>query len=73
MTQISMSDLLSQETLRDPIAFYGRLREQEPLSHFTSSGVGVWIIATTYDEAIELLKDPRFVNDRRNVSGQEVP
>lgn len=73
MTQISMSDLLSQETLNDPIAFYGRLREQELLSHFTLSGVGFWIITTTYAESIELLKDPRLVSDRRKVLAQDVP
>jgi cytochrome P450 PksS len=73
MTQIRISDLLSQETLRDPIAFYGRLREQELLSHFTMGGVGFWIIATTYAESIELLKDPRLVSDRRNVLAQDAP
>ncbi|HXR64856.1 MAG TPA: cytochrome P450 [Ktedonobacteraceae bacterium] len=70
MAEITMSDLFSQETLSNPHAFYGRLREHERLSHFTLSGVGVWIIATSYAESLELLKDPRLVCDRRNASVQ---
>jgi cytochrome P450 len=36
-------------------------------------GVEFWIIATTYAESIELLKDPHLANDRRNVSAQDAP
>ncbi len=32
MGQIAFTDLLAQEGKRDPVAFFARLREQEPLS-----------------------------------------
>ena len=36
MGQITFTDLLSQETKRDPVAFSARLREQGSLIHLTS-------------------------------------
>lgn len=71
MTDITMNDLFSQETLSNPHAFYGKLREHERLAHFAMGGVRHWIIATSYVESLELLKDPRLVCDRRNASDQE--
>src|SRR6185437_5556755 len=70
MTEMKMSDLFSQETLSNPHAFYERPREHERLAHFTMGEVKFWIIATSYAETIELLKDPRLVCDRRNASAQ---
>ena len=72
MAQITMSDLISQETKRNPSAFFGKLRAQEPLSYITNFGGfgGAWI-ATTYDDAIAILKDPRFIRDMRKVSPPE--
>ena len=67
MVEITYDDLQAQETLRDPLAFYARLREHEPLTAFTFGTMKIWLIATTYEETIELLKDPRFVRDARNV------
>lgn len=61
MVQITLSDLISQETKRHPSAFYGKLRAQEPLSYVTGNGMGFWI-ATTCKDAIAILKDPRFIN-----------
>ncbi len=72
MGQITFTDLLSQETKRDPIAFSARLREQEPLIHLTGPfGMGEsWIVAT-YNDAIAILKDPRFTKDIQKVSPPE--
>ena len=67
MEAITYNELLSQETLRDPLAFYAHLREHEPLSSFTFGAIKIWVIATTYDETIALLKDPRLVKDIRKV------
>ena len=67
MVQITLSDLISQETKRHPSVFYGKLRAQEPLSSFTGNGMGFWL-ATTYEDAIAILKDPRFINDRQRIS-----
>ena len=63
MEQLTLSDLYIQEIMRNPIVFYGRRREQEPLSRLTMSGVSGWIITTSYAESIALLKDPRLVRD----------
>jgi cytochrome P450 len=70
MAQITLSDLISQETKRNPSAFFARLREQEPLSHFTFNGMEAWI-TTTYDDAIAILRDPRFIKDIQKVSPPE--
>ncbi len=69
MEQITFTDLLSQEAKRDPAAFSARLREQGPLIQLTGPfGMGVTWIVTTYDDAIALLKDPRFIKDTQKVS-----
>ena len=69
MGQITFTDLLSQETKRDPVAFSARLREQGPLIHLTSPfSMGESWIVTTYDDTIAVLKDPRFIKDTHKVS-----
>jgi len=69
MGQIAFTDLFSQETKRDPVAFSARLREQGPLIHLTSPfSMGESWIVTTYDDTIAVLKDPRFIKDTHKVS-----
>src|SRR5258708_38858940 len=64
MGPITFTDLLSPETKRDPIAFYTHLREQGPLIPFTVPfGMGGAWIVTTFEDAIAILKDPRFTKD----------
>src|SRR5437899_12547888 len=68
MGQITFTDLLSQETKRDPVAFSARLREQGPLIHLTGMfGMGEAWIVTTYDDTIAILKEPRFIKDIQKV------
>jgi cytochrome P450 len=67
MGQITLNDLLSQETKRHPWAFFGKLHAQGPLSYVIGDGMGFWI-TTTYEDAIAVLKDPRFINDRQRIS-----
>ena len=67
MGQISLNELLSQETKRHPSTFFGKLRTQDPLSYVTGGEMGFWI-TTTYEDAITVLKDPRFINDKRRLS-----
>lgn len=63
MKQISFADLLSQETKRDPVAFAAHLREQGPLLPLAAPfGAGAWM-TTTYEDAMTILKDPRFAKD----------
>ncbi len=67
---ISWSDLLAQETKRDPAAFFAQMRAQAPLYHFTDFfGMGgeAWI-ATSYDDAALILRDPRFIKDAHKVT-----
>lgn len=68
MAEINYSDLMAQDTLRDPLTFYARLREREPLSAFTFGPVKIWVVSTTYDESVELLKDPRLIKDVSKLS-----
>src|SRR5260370_30807558 len=64
MGPITFTDLLSPETKRDPIAFYTHLREQGPLIPFTVPfGMGGAWIVTTFEDAIAILKVPRFTKD----------
>jgi cytochrome P450 len=68
MTQLTLSDLLAQETGRNLAAFFAHLREQGPLVHVADfGGMGSVWIATNYDDAIALLKDPRLTKDARKV------
>lgn len=64
MTQISMQDFISQETKRNPHIFYAQLRSAEPL-HYVE-GINAWL-TTTYEDALFVLKDPRFTKDRKKV------
>lgn len=73
MEAVTYNDLGSQETLRNPVAFYTRLRESEPLSAFTFGMLKIWVIATSYDETAELLKDPRLVKEMRNIFSEDTP
>ena len=72
MGQITMSDLMAQETKRDPIAFYAHLHEQGPLTYLANfSEIGGAWIATSYDDALTILKDPRFIKDRQKLSAPQ--
>lgn len=70
MAEITMNDFLSQETKRDPHTFYAQLRSTEPLSYV--EGLNAWVV-TTYEDALFVLKDPRFTKDSRKIvqPGQE--
>jgi hypothetical protein len=49
------SEFIAQETKRHPCAFYARLREQEPLSHFIDEDGGEAWMTTNYDDAMAML------------------
>lgn len=65
MTEITLQDLLSQETKRNPNAFYAPLRSSEPLIYVKE--LNSWLL-TTYEDALWLFKDPRFIKDMRKVA-----
>ncbi|HXR66707.1 MAG TPA: cytochrome P450 [Ktedonobacteraceae bacterium] len=68
MTELTINDFVSQETKRDPYTFYAQLRSTEPLSYV--EGLNAWVL-TTHEDALWLLKDPRFTKDSRKISSQE--
>jgi cytochrome P450 len=65
MTDITMDDLLSQETKRDPHTFFAHLRSTEPI--FYVEEMQAWMV-TTYEDALFVLKDPRFTKDYRTIA-----
>lgn len=68
MAPITLADLLSQDTKRDPIAFHTYVREQGPLVHMTGiAGTNDGWLVTNYDDAIAVLKDPRFIKDTQKL------
>jgi cytochrome P450 len=68
MTEITMHDLLSQETKSNPHTFYTQLRSTESL--FYVEGLNAWVL-TTYEDAMWLLKDSRFTKDMRKIAHLE--
>src|SRR5579859_1426167 len=68
MAEIIINDLLSQATKRDPYTFYTHLRSTEPIVYV--EGMNAWLL-TTYEDALLLLKDPRFTKDNRKIAQPE--
>lgn len=68
MHQLTLNDLLDQETKRNPYAFYAQLRATEPLVYV--EGMRTWLL-TTYEDALWLLKEPRLTKDMRKVARME--
>lgn len=54
-------DFLNQEFIRNPFPTYSEIREKDPLFRFLlPTGQYAWIV-TKYKDAIEVLKDSRFI------------
>ncbi|GHO42004.1 cytochrome P450 family protein [Ktedonospora formicarum] len=68
MSQIRLQEFQSQETKRDLHVFYAQLRSMEPL-HYVED-LNFWL-TTTYEDALFVLRDPRFTKDRRKLSPQQ--
>lgn len=60
----NINTLLSQETKRDPHTFYAQLRSMEPVVYMEE--LNAWLV-TTYEDAMFVLKDPRFIKDAQKV------
>lgn len=54
-------DLLEPEVIREPYAFFGRLREERPV-HFNER-LGAWVL-TRFSEVSPAFRDPRLSADR---------
>jgi cytochrome P450 len=60
MDNLMINDFMSQAVKRDPHTFYAQLRATEPL--FYVEEMGAWVL-TRYEDALLILKDPRFIKD----------
>lgn len=65
MSKITLHDITSQETKRNPYPFYAQLRSQEPLVYVED--LNSWVV-TTYKDALFVLRDPRFIKDYRKIT-----
>lgn len=71
VTPIRPVNILSREFKADPFPFYARLRADAPVySTKLPDKRTAWLV-TRYDDVAALLKDERFVKDRRQVMSQE--
>jgi cytochrome P450 len=66
-------DMYDAELIRDPFSGYARIREQAPLARGVMPGVDPAWIVTRYEDVKMVLSDPRFVNEKANVPGMDVP
>lgn len=67
-------DLADPRFKANPYSFYARLREESPVCAVTlPNRQPAWLI-TRYDDALAVLKDPRFIKDRSRLvaAGKEV-
>lgn len=71
-TNSSLSENLFTEAFtQNPFPTYEQMREKEPIMRMLfPDGRHGWIIAK-YSDAVEVLKDPRFVKDTRNAGIEE--
>ncbi|MET0406531.1 MAG: cytochrome P450 [Cystobacter sp.] len=63
-TNTSASELWSPAARHNPLPFYARVREQGPVVRMMDPYYQqpVWIV-TRYKEAVEMMRDPRFIKD----------
>lgn len=60
MTETLEIELSDPAVLRDPLAAYGKAREQGPVARLVAPGFGTMWAVTRYAEAKAMLADPRF-------------
>ncbi|HMA33988.1 MAG TPA: cytochrome P450 [Chloroflexia bacterium] len=73
MAAILSPNLASPQFKADPHPFYARLRAEAPVYRATLPGRQPAWLVTRYDDVSALLKDARFVKDRRNLSTANGP
>lgn len=64
MTQITLNDVFTHK--HNPYPFYTQLREQGALAYYSWRGMDMWVV-TGYEDAIAILKDPRFTLDGQRI------
>jgi len=64
-------ELFTPEAVQNPYPIYARMREEEPIAKLMfPDGQFGWMI-TRYEDAVEILKDQRFVKDMTKMFGSE--
>jgi cytochrome P450 len=67
MTPINDVDISSPAFKANPYPFYAQLRDQSPVHRITLGDKRPAWLVTRYDDVVTVLKDDRFVKDKRNV------
>ncbi|GGJ40954.1 cytochrome P450 family protein [Deinococcus roseus] len=62
--------IVSRQFKADPFPFYANLRAESPIYPTQVGSRKVWLVSR-YDDVVSLLKDERFVKDRRNIEGSK--
>ena len=63
-------DITSSAWKRDPFTEYARLRVEQPVCKVKFGRLDAWLV-TRYDDVLAVLKDERFVKNRRQVQSAE--
>jgi cytochrome P450 PksS len=71
MTAIENADITSPRFKADPHPFYARLRAEAPVFRVTLPDRQVAWLVTRYDDVVALLKDERFIKEKRRVLNAE--
>src|SRR5580704_4443995 len=71
MTPIKNVDISSPAFKANPYPFYAQLREQAPVHRITLGDKRTAWLVTRYDDVVTLLKDDRFVKDKRTAMNQD--
>lgn len=61
--------MASKEFQTNPYQLYLRLREHDPVMAMDYRFIGQTFFVTRYDDVVTVLKDPRFSNEQRKLSG----
>jgi len=71
MTSIKNVDISSSAFKADPYPYFAQLREQAPVHRIILGDKRPAWLVTRYDDAVTVLKDDRFVKDKRHVMTPE--
>ncbi len=68
MPNAPRQNITTREFKADPFPFYAQLRAKQPVYRAKYGKIDAWLV-TRYDDVLAVLRDERFVKDRRNVGG----
>ncbi len=71
MLPLTDVDLISPAFRADPYPTYARLRAEAPVCRVKMPDGQIGWLVTRYDDAVTVLKDPRFINERRRAQTPE--